>query len=109
MQSLKEIRFYIAMVFWSALLLFFLIALKSTQTKNIKMENSIQIDVKKIDTTNDQVSCNMYTPQSCVTITISYNEYTLLKQEGFFIRQKDQPDSAGMLNTSHVYVKKQIK
>lgn len=63
---------------------------------------SIQIDVKEI--TQTIARCNMYTGPRCVEIVMSRSDYDALVYKGFFIRNGKEKDSAGLLNTTAVFV-----
>ncbi|MDX5347287.1 MAG: hypothetical protein LPJ89_04235 [Hymenobacteraceae bacterium] len=65
-------------------------------------ENYIQLDVKEIK--EDWVNCNMFTGQRCVKVFMHISAYEDLKNDGFFIRQGEDPDSANVLNTTLTYL-----
>ncbi len=61
----------------------------------------IQIDVIAIG--GILVSCNLYTGQRCVRVMMYYSEYESLIAD-VFIRDGKEVDSAGVLNTSQVFI-----
>ncbi len=61
----------------------------------------VQIDVKEINDTH--VICNMYTGVLCAKMIISRADYDYLKVKGFFIRNSEIIDSAGIVNTTKVF------
>lgn len=65
----------------------------------------IQIDVK--DVVDQHVTCNMYTGERCVRIFMTQYDYDALVRDGFFIRDGKDKDSAGVLNTTIVYIPQQ--
>lgn len=71
------------------------------QQKTTKMAKLIQIDVKEI--TGQTVECNLYTGNRCVTILMHVSEYNQLINDGFFIRDGKNKDSAGIINTTNVF------
>lgn len=62
----------------------------------------VQVDVKS--STDEWTICNMYTGVLCVEIALRTSEYKELIRKGFFIRDGKEKDSAGILNTTEVYV-----
>jgi len=63
----------------------------------------MQIDV--IDIKNGFAKCSLYTGERCVQIVMQEYEYENLIRDGFFIRNGQSKDSAGVLNTSDMYLK----
>ncbi|MFB6456545.1 hypothetical protein ACE38W_14840 [Chitinophaga sp. Hz27] len=61
----------------------------------------VQIDVKEI--VDCVVICNLYTPGRVVKILLNRQDYELLMQDGFFIRDSKEKDSADVLNTTKEY------
>jgi hypothetical protein len=66
------------------------------------MAQHIQIDVLRSDGTT--VTCNMYTGDRCVKICMAVQNYNDLIRDGFFLRDGIGKDSAGVLNTTNVYI-----
>lgn len=62
----------------------------------------VQIDVKKV--TEKYAICNLYTGVLCVEMIIRMEDYDYLKRKGFFIRDGKAADSAGVLNTTEIYL-----
>jgi hypothetical protein len=62
----------------------------------------IQIDVVKIDA--NTVACNMYTGNRCIKIFMLLHDYNELVRDGFFIRDGKEADSAGVRNTTDVFI-----
>lgn len=54
------------------------------------------------------VSCNLYTGDQCVKITMATDDYRTLILDGFFIRSGKTEDSAGVMNTTRVYAIKEL-
>jgi hypothetical protein len=61
----------------------------------------VQIDVKEIK--DSTAVCNLYTGQRCVKVIMLASDYESLQRDGFFIRDGQSKDSAGVLNTSNEY------
>jgi hypothetical protein len=62
----------------------------------------VQIDMKMIE--GNAAICNLYTGSRCVKIAMSVGDYEALVRDGFFIRDGKQADSAGVLNTTNVFI-----
>lgn len=67
----------------------------------------LQIDVIKEN--NDFVTCNLYAGGRRCEILLLKQDYDRLVYEGFFIRNGKTEDSAGVLNTTKVFVEKEIE
>jgi len=63
----------------------------------------MQIDLLRIE--NNTAVCNLYTGDRCVKIIMTKDDAELLRQDGFFIRNIHQVDSAGVINTTAEYHK----
>ena len=65
----------------------------------------LQIDV--IDFTYAEgvnyVACRLYTDKRMIRIVMTETAYKSLSDDGFFIREGDTKDSAGVWNTTHVF------
>lgn len=61
----------------------------------------IQIDVKELK--DGYAICNLQTGDRDVTILLPESDYLKLIKDGFFIRNGETRDSAGILNTTKVY------
>ena len=66
----------------------------------------IQIDVNKID--GNLVVAGMYTGGRWVRIAMALTDYNDLVGDGFFIRDGKEKDSAGVLNTTKVFIPEQL-
>jgi hypothetical protein len=66
------------------------------------MENTVQIDVISGES-GGVYKCNLYAAGRCVRIYMHQQDYELLIQDGFFIRDGKTFDSAGVLNTTKEY------
>lgn len=64
----------------------------------------VQIDIKQID--GNAAIGYLYTGNRCVKIAMSASEYNDLVRDGFFIRDGKQLDSAGVMNTTDVFIPK---
>lgn len=64
-------------------------------------EHYVQIDIVKIDENN--VTCNLYTGTRCIKMIMSVSDSNTLIRDGFFIRSRNEADSAGVLNTTKVF------
>lgn len=62
----------------------------------------IQIDVTHVAA--DTVTCLMRTGERCVKVYMSVYDYNELIRDGFFIRDGVGKDSAGVLNTTKVFI-----
>lgn len=65
-------------------------------------EHYVQIDIVKIEGNN--AVCNLYTGTRCIKMYMSVPESNALIRDGFFIRSKNEADSAGVLNTTKVFI-----
>lgn len=65
----------------------------------------LQIDVKKV-LENEIVQCNLIVDGRNVKMFIQESDYNHLIKDGFFIRDGKEADSAGCINTTNVYEKK---
>ncbi len=68
------------------------------------MAHEVQIDIKKVE--NGYAMGYLYTGNRCVKIIMPDHEYHNLHRDGFFIRDGKTPDSAGVLNTTNMYIEK---
>lgn len=73
------------------------------------MKKELQIDVMpriydSIDDGNSYMKCNVYIDGRCVQMFISTFDYHLLRRDGVFIRDGKQVDSAGVVNTTKMWV-----
>lgn len=66
------------------------------------MIHTIQIDIPQNDST-EVISMVLSTGNRDVTILMHYTDYLDLIADGFFIRNGEKPDSAGVINTTKVY------
>lgn len=66
----------------------------------------MQIDVKNVDALKNLAICNLYTGDRCVKIAMAHSDYLELIQDGFFVRDGKEADSAAVINTTHVYHRK---
>lgn len=64
-------------------------------------EHYVQIDIVKIEENN--VICNLYTGTRCIKMIMSVSDSNTLIRDGFFIRSRNEADSAGVLNTTKVF------
>lgn len=62
----------------------------------------MQIDMVSID--GNAVMCNLYTGSRCIRIAMAVSDYESLVRDGFFIRDGKSKDSAGVLNTTKVFI-----
>ena len=65
-------------------------------------DHYVQIDIVKIE--DNMVTCNLYTGSRCIKIFMSVQDSDSLIRDGFFIRRKNEPDGAKVLNTTKAYV-----
>lgn len=69
-------------------------------------KNTMQIDVlRKLDNTGLML-CKLYVTGVASKIIMNESDYNLLKNRGVFIRDGKYKDSAGVLNTTKIYVEK---
>lgn len=68
------------------------------------MSDRVQIDMVRIE--GNAAICSLMTSERSVRIAMSKSDYEALTAEGFFIRKGDQPDCAGILNTTDTYIRK---
>ena len=71
------------------------------------MSMQIQIDVKELK--DGYAICNLQTGERDVTILMPESEYLKLITDGFFIRNGHHKDSAGILNTTNVYIENKVQ
>ncbi|MCT4588341.1 MAG: hypothetical protein N4A71_11000 [Carboxylicivirga sp.] len=64
----------------------------------------VQIDVKEIK--KGWAICNLYTGKRCIEVVMPEKHYHELMQDGFFIRDGKERDSANVLNTTDVFTNK---
>lgn len=62
----------------------------------------VQIDMKGIE--GNAAICNLYTGNRCIKIAMAADDYQSLVRDGFFIRDGKSVDSAGVLNTTTVFI-----
>lgn len=68
------------------------------------MKNRLQIDVKGPTAENDKIiECKLLFNGNAHKVYLSKSSYEALIGDGFFIRDGQTPDSAGILNTSKVF------
>lgn len=72
------------------------------------MEKAVQIDVISGET-GGVYKCNLYAAGRCVKIFMHQHDYEALIHDGFFIRDGKSFDSAGVLNTTKMYVEQSKK
>jgi len=65
---------------------------------------NVQIDVKDIK--DGWAVCNLYTGERCVELIMPKSKYEELIEDGFFIRNGKERDSANVLNTTDVFTNK---
>jgi len=63
----------------------------------------VQIDVKR--EAGQYVVCNLYTGINCVEMTLRAEDYKELVRKKFFIRDGQSVDSAGVLNTTELFIR----
>ena len=66
----------------------------------------LQIDV--IEEKSEMYRCNLYTGTRCVRIYMHQQDYEALVNDGFFIRNGKNADSAGVLNTTKTYDERKL-
>lgn len=69
----------------------------------MEMATKIQIDVIGKLENSQFVKCKLYIDGEATPILMLETEYQRLIQEGFFVRDGEQCDSAGVINTTKVY------
>lgn len=69
----------------------------------MEMATKIQIDVIGKPENSQFVKCKLYIDGEATPILMPETEYQRLIQEGFFVRDGEQCDSAGVINTTKVY------
>jgi hypothetical protein len=74
----------------------------------MQTDGTVQIDVIE-ELENGVMKCNMYTPVGCYKIAMSKSDYEDMRYNGFFIREGNEKDSAGVINTTHTYHSKKKK
>lgn len=62
----------------------------------------VQIDVVKVEGVT--TTCNLYTGARCIRMIMHTNDYNDLMRTGFFNRDGKSKDSAGVLNTTDVFI-----
>jgi hypothetical protein len=72
-----------------------------------KDSDYVQIDLMEEIPERGMCRCNMYTPEGCVKIYMSLNDADHLRRNGFFTRKENKADSAGVLNTTEMYIPSQ--
>jgi hypothetical protein len=65
-------------------------------------DSYIQIDIKRIE--GNAAIGNLYTGARCVKIAMAVGDYESLMRDGFFTRDGKSEDSAGVINTTKVFV-----
>ena len=65
-------------------------------------DSYIQIDIKRIE--GNAAIGNLYTGSRCVKIAMGASDYESLMRDGFFTRDGKKEDSAGVINTTNVFV-----
>lgn len=69
----------------------------------MEMATKIQIDVIGKLENSQFVKCKLYIDGEATPILMPETEYQRLIQEGFYVRDGEQCDSAGVINTTKVY------
>lgn len=68
------------------------------------MESKLQIDVLGPIESSQYMLCKLYVDGAATRILMHETDYDRLVREGFFVRDGRTKDSAGVLNTSRVYI-----
>jgi len=63
----------------------------------------LQIDVNGVDETYNMVECKLIVGGRTGIFYMSKSNYEAFKYDGFFIRDGKEKDSAGVINTTHVF------
>lgn len=67
---------------------------------------TLQIDVLHEIKALNAIKCNLYTPERCVNIWMDKSDYETLIDDGFFLRDGKDLDSANVLNTTNTFIEK---
>lgn len=69
-------------------------------------KNTIQIDVLNEVESTGFMLCNLYVTGVAYKLLLNKSDYNLLNERGFFLRDGNNKDSAGVLNTTKLYIEK---
>lgn len=67
------------------------------------IKRKLQIDVLEHIDEADMVECKLIVNGRACIFYMSESNYAALAYDGFFIRSGEEKDSAGVINTTHVY------
>lgn len=71
----------------------------------MEYKRKLQIDVLEGKASDiNMMRCNIYIGDRCVTAYISKVDYKNLIKDGLFIRDGKEKDSAGVINTTKVFI-----